>query len=63
MTRTFAEELKRVMGKHPGNRRVVLVARQPDGGERRIATSFAVAFSGDFIRDVEGVVGKGAVLA
>ncbi|MBN1585575.1 DNA polymerase III subunit alpha [Candidatus Uhrbacteria bacterium] len=62
MTKVFAEEMKRVLAEHPGNRRVVLVTQEPDGTEKSIDTSFRIAFSGDFIREVEGVVGRGAVL-
>jgi DNA polymerase-3 subunit alpha len=63
MTKTFVQELQRVIADHPGNRRVVLVAALPDGGEKRVETHSRVAFSGEFIKDVEAVVGKGAVLA
>jgi DNA polymerase-3 subunit alpha len=62
MTRVFAEELKRVLAEYPGKRRVVLMARTPQGS-RRVETSFSIAFSGDAIRDIESVLGKGAVLA
>ena len=38
MTRTFAEELKRVLSEHPGNRRVVLVATNHDDNSRKNTT-------------------------
>ncbi|MFA6604220.1 MAG: DNA polymerase III subunit alpha [Patescibacteria group bacterium] len=62
MRPSFANELKRVLAEHPGNRRVVLVTRSAQGA-KRIETSFNVEFSGDTIKDIEAVVGKGAVQA
>jgi DNA polymerase III subunit alpha len=62
MSSSFATELKRVLGEHPGTRRVVLVVRD-NGTEKNIETSFSVGLSDDLIHDVEGVLGKNAVLA
>lgn len=62
LPRLMADELKRVMGEHPGGRRVVLEVRD-SGAVRHYATSFSIAFSSDTIADIESVVGKGAVLA
>ncbi len=61
MTPTFANELKRVLGEHPGGRRVVLVVRGA-GQPKQIATSYSIAFSSDSINAIEAVLGRGAVL-
>jgi len=58
----FAEELKRVLAAYPGNRRVYLVF-DDQGRQKRIETSFSIAFSRDVIDAIERLVGRGAVLS
>jgi DNA polymerase-3 subunit alpha len=62
MPPSLADELKRILADHPGSRRVFLLVR--DGpSERRIETSYSIAFSSDAISAIERLVGRGAVLA
>ncbi len=59
----LVDRLKTVFAEHPGNRRVWWRARDPKSGAVQVIESkTSVAFSGDLIKDVEEVVGKGAVL-
>ncbi|MDD5251140.1 MAG: DNA polymerase III subunit alpha [Patescibacteria group bacterium] len=62
MSPSFATELKRVLGEYPGSRRVVFVVRASGQAEKRIETKTSVGLSNDLIRDVEAVLGRGAVL-
>lgn len=62
MPMSLAEELKRIFSEHPGGRKVILVVNE-DGTQKRIKTTYSVAFSGDLVNAVERVVGRGAVLA
>ena len=55
----MVKELKRIFAEHPGGRRVYLMVR---GKETLVDTKSSVAFSGDFIKQVESVLGRGAVL-
>jgi len=60
---SLATELKRVLDDHKGQRQVVLVlpGDAPGAAEKRIATSYYVALTGDAIRDIERLLGRGAV--
>jgi len=60
MTTTFANELKRVLAAHPGNRRVILLVR--NGGEiKKVMTTYSIDFSSESIEAIESVLGRGAV--
>jgi DNA polymerase-3 subunit alpha len=62
MRPSMAAELKRLMGEHPGPRKVVLVARGGDGRETGIATNLSIALASDLIVKLEAILGRGAVL-
>ncbi len=62
MTKTFSEELKRVLAAHPGRRQVVLEVRGA-GGTKHIETGFTIEFSSASISAIEQVLGRGAVQA
>jgi len=61
IVRSMADELKRIFGEHPGNRRVFFKVKET-AGYRRIETPYRIAFSGDAVTEIEKIVGKGAVL-
>lgn len=58
----IAEELKRIIAKHPGGRRVVLIVDE-NGGKKQIETSMTVAIDGDCVAAIEKLFGRGAVKA
>jgi DNA polymerase III subunit alpha len=60
MTKTFSDELKRVLSAHPGNRRVVLLIRN-NGETKKVLTNYSISFSSDSIEAIESVLGRGAV--
>ncbi len=61
MTKTFAEELKRVLSEHPGSRKVFLAVRDVSGW-KTVPTQVSIEMSSDAIVAIEGVLGKGAVI-
>lgn len=60
--KSFAAEIKRIISEYPGGRRVYFKVKEPSGAFRKIETPYSIAFSGDMIRDIEALAGKGAVL-
>jgi len=62
MTKTFADELKRVLAAYPGGRQVVLEAK--DGkATKKIETGYSIEFSSEAISAIEKILGRGAVLS
>jgi DNA polymerase-3 subunit alpha len=61
MSRTFAEELKRLLTEYPGSRKVSLAVRE-GAGWKQVPTQFSIELTSDAILAIEGVLGKGAVL-